>query len=115
MCRLHSKWYFSILLITVNGYLPIENHYCSSKIQSEYTTIDEAKQACNNDPECTMFADNDCGSGEKYELCGGHSAVKHESSCDSVVYEKIGKYRYFNLLFIVFYKIIPQMRTWAEE
>ena len=111
MCRLQSKKCFSILLITVKGYLPIEKHSCSSQNTIEYTTIDEAKQACNNDPECTMFADNDCGSGEKYELCGGHSAVIHESSCDSVVYEKIGKYRYFNVLFIVFYKLIPQMRT----
>ena len=51
-------------------------------------TFDDAKQACTIDPECTMFADNNCGSGETYELCKGPSANIKTSACDSVVYKK---------------------------
>ena len=54
----------------------------------EIPTFDDAKQACTIDPECRMFADNNCGSGEKYELCKGPSATMISSGCDSVIYEK---------------------------
>ena len=56
-----------------------------------YPTFDDAKKACTNDPKCRMFADNNCGTGEKYELCKGLSATIHDngpSGCDSTIYEK---------------------------
>ena len=57
-------------------------------METGYTTFDDAKQACTNDPECKMIADNDCGSGEIYDLCKGSSAKIHSSGCGSYVYEK---------------------------
>ena len=74
------------------GFRP-HNHYCSGDSECQFRTLDEAKQFCNKQPNCSAilhhFGANDCGGGhgcftprkgalKKRDADGGSLTLKKE-------------------------------------
>ena len=79
--------YILIFLLDVLEYMIKENHWCEPQKVIEYNSLDEAKDACNRDRECTMFyqlgIDNDT-----FILCGSGYTIMQSNSFNSRLYKK---------------------------
>ena len=67
------------------GWVHSENMWCSSETKSNWKSLREAKQKCNEIKECQMFF-NQCGRG-KFRYCRKGATIKF-SSCASTLYRK---------------------------
>ena len=65
----------------MEGYEFTENKQCAERYGITYSTMSEAKGACDQDSLCTMFDNYQCD-GSVFQTCKGHTASSStEGSC----------------------------------
>ena len=76
---------FSVVL----GYMIVDGSWCEPQKHTEYSSLDEAKDACNRDTDCTMFY-NLQSKNQSYIICGSVYTIrfhKKEHREDSFFYQ----------------------------
>ena len=68
-------------------YTIMENHWCDPQKVTEYGSLDAAKDACNNDVDCSMFYQLDL-TNETFILCGSVYTIKQSTGFSSRLYKK---------------------------
>ena len=95
----HIVFYFTNLYITIKwllhliayGYKTFLNTSCENYKYGQYNELEEAKQACKEDKNCTAVYDVECGDGGLFHLCPDMEDVLSSTAVSSVscIHEKV--------------------------
>ena len=67
-----------------------QNAFCRKFTKSNWKSLQEAQQGCEDNPNCAMFQDR-CGKGTTFDWCYASTAIS-VSHCGSILYDRFSKY-----------------------
>ena len=75
----------------------VDGSWCEPQKLTEYSSLDEAKDACNRDSDCTMFYNLE-SKNQSYIICGPVYTIRPSNGAPSTLYKKC-KNRKINLIY----------------
>ena len=72
----------------MHGYIKISKKNCNGHEYGQYSQLDDAKQACNKDSNCSSVFDLGCGEMNKFHLCSDTADSLNETSLNDCIYYK---------------------------
>ena len=72
----------------MHGYIKILKKNCNGHEYGQYFQLDEAKQACNKDSNCSSVFDLGCGEMNRFHLCSDTADSLNETLLNDCIYYK---------------------------
>ena len=91
MLKLNEYAFANQLIIfsfSVYGYKNISKKHCNNSY-GQFSHIEHAKQACNNDGTCGSVYDKGCGSTKRFQLCPNTEDVFKDSLLNDCIHYKV--------------------------
>ena len=72
----------------MHGYIKISKKNCNGHEYGQYSQLDDAKQACNKDSNCSSVFDLGCGEMNRFHLCSDTADSLNETLLNDCIYYK---------------------------
>ena len=72
----------------MHGYIKISKKNCNGHEYGQYSQLDDAKQACNKDSNCSSVFDLGCGEMNTFHLCSDTADSLNETLLNDCIYYK---------------------------